>query len=305
MSVDRTPIETLWRERPRSRFVRVSLWIFVGVTVGAWFLGDFDLSDAFSERRMQNLERFAGEVRPHDLKDGPWDWEVVGSWVGREMDARGWTAVAATLAISVLAIVFAGMASAVLALPAARNFASPEPFAPAGRVPNRLRRNAWRVVVALTRVFLIFLRSLPEYIWAFLLIGFVGTNAWPAVLALAIHNAGILGRLNAETIENVEPRTLQALRGLGANRAQIAAVGLLPAVLPRFLLYFFYRWETCVREATVLGMLGIVSLGYWIEDARVRFQYDNLGLYILLGAAIVMAGDLLSAVARGLVRRAS
>ncbi len=76
-------------------------------------------------------------------------------------------------------------------------------------------------------------------------------------------------------------------------------------ILPRFLLFFFYRWETCVREATVLGMLGIVSLGYWIVDTRARNHYDEMFFFVLLGAGIVLVGDLVSAVAREVVRRAA
>ena len=105
-------------------------------------------------------------------------------------------------------------------------------------------------------------------------------------------------------VENLPPGPLRALRALGAGRVPLALVGVYPAALPRFLLYFFYRWETCVREATVLGMLGIVSLGYWIDDARHRFRYDEMVFWILAGAAIVLLGDLLSAVVRRWLRRA-
>jgi ABC-type phosphate/phosphonate transport system permease subunit len=59
-----------------------------------------------------------------------------------------------------------------------------------------------------------------------------------------------------------------------------------------------------VREATVLGMLGIVSLGYWIQDARARQQYDTMLFLVLIGAALVLAGDLASTLARRWVRRA-
>jgi phosphonate transport system permease protein len=92
---------------------------------------------------------------------------------------------------------------------------------------------------------------------------------------------------------------------LGASRRQIAALFLPPLALPRFLLYFFYRFETCVREATVLGMLGVVSLGYWIQDARARQHYDEMILFVALGAALVLLADVVSMVARGWLRRAS
>ena len=133
----------------------------------------------------------------------------------------------------------------------------------------------------------------------------LGPSAWPAVLALAIHNSGILGKLGAETVENLDPRTLRVLRESGATRAEVAIAAILPLSLSRCLLYFFYRFETCVREATVLGMLGVASLGYWIQDSRTRQFYDQMLFFVVLGAAIVLAADLLSMLARWIVRRAS
>ena len=295
----------LWAARQRSRFLSLSLGLIGLFMVAAWFLGDFHPGDALSAKRLQNLERFLSEVRPHPLGDGPWDWGVVARWAASILADRGSAAALATLAISVLAIVLAAAFSFGLSLLAARNFATAEPFIAGGREPSRLARLGWRLTVALTRLFLILLRALPEYVWAFLLLAMLGPTAWPAVLALAIHNAGILGRLNAETIENCSSKNLAALRALGSGRTQIALIGLAPQILPRYLLYFFYRWETCVREATILGMLGVVSLGYWIADARTRGESDTFVFLILLGALIVLLGDLVSALARSLVRRAS
>src|SRR5262249_12614862 len=139
-------------------------------------------------------------------------------------------------------------------------------------------------------------------IWAFLLLILLGPTAWPAVLALAIHNAGIIGKLTGECVENLDPQPLAALRGLGATRSQIALSAIFPMVFTRFLLFFFYRWETCVRDATILGLLGIVSLGYWIQDARARNHYDEMLFLVLLGAGLVLLVDLASVLARELVR---
>ncbi|MHC5009784.1 MAG: PhnE/PtxC family ABC transporter permease [Planctomycetota bacterium] len=298
-------VRDLYRQRPRSRMVRLSAGLLLGLGVTSWWLGDFQIGSLFTAQKASNLRRFLGEVVPRPLRGEPFDFGVWWQWAGAILDTKGWSATWTTLAISVAAIVLAGLGSLVLCVPAARNFATPEPFAPAGRLPGRARRAAWRAVVVLTRLLLVFLRAIPEYIWAFLLLAVFGPTSWPAVLALAIHNLGILGKLNAETIENVESGPLRALAGLGARRRQIAAVAAFPAVLPRLLLYFFYRWETCVREATVLGMLGIVSLGYYIKfDARPKGRYDEMVFLILLGAAIVIVGDFASAVARRIVRRA-
>ncbi|MCP3960434.1 MAG: ABC transporter permease subunit [bacterium] len=298
-------IRRLYRARPRSRFARWSGAALVLLVALAWSSSELRFGDYFSERRMANLERFLGELRPYPLQGKDFDLSVAASWAGEVLRGKGWAAAGVTLAMSVAAIVLAALGALALTLYAARTLASPEPYLPAPRPPSRARLWTWRAVVALSRALLIFVRSIPEYVWAFIFLAVLGPTAWPVVLALAVHNSGILGKLTAEVVENLDPEPLAALRGLGASRMQIAAAGLFPLILPRFLLYFFYRWETCVREATVLGMLGIVSLGYWIVDARARNHYDEMFFFVLIGAGIVLVGDLVSAVAREVIRRAA
>ena len=160
---------------------------------------------------------------------------------------KGWSATVATLAISVAAIVLAGVAGAFFSLPAARNFTSPEPFLSSLRKPHQGWGFVWLAGVWMTRVFLIFVRAIPEYMWAFLLLAVLGPTAWPAVLALTLHNLGVLGKLGSEVVENTEHSFLSALRGLGASHLQIAFTGLFPLTFSRFLLFRFYRWETIRR----------------------------------------------------------
>ncbi len=298
-------IRRLHRGRPRSRFARWSGAALAALVVLAWSSPGLRASDFFSERRLANLERFLGELRPYPLQGRDFDLGVAVAWAGEVLSDRGWEAAGVTLAMSVAAIVLAALAALVLTPAAARTFASPEPYLPGPRPPSRAARAFWWLVVAAARTVLIFIRSIPEYVWAFIFLAILGPTAWPVVLALALHNSGILGKLTAEVVENLEPAPLKALRGLGASRAQIVAAGIFPLILPRFLLFFFYRWETCVREATVLGMLGTVSLGFWIVDARARNHYDEMFFFVLIGAAIVLAGDLVSAVAREIIRRAA
>jgi phosphonate transport system permease protein len=285
-------VANLRRKRPKSWPLRASVAALVLLVLWSWWFGGFSASETLAPRRLVNLSRFVDEVRVHRIHNPL-------------LARRAWEASRQTLALSVAAIVLAAGAALLLSLPAARNVASPEPFGALSGMAAPLRCRAWRAVVVATRLLLMFFRAIPEYVWAFLLLAALGQQAWPAVLALAIHNAGILGRLGAEVVENVEPAVPRALRELGGTRLQVVAVGVLPLVLPRLLLYFFYRWETCVREATVLGLLGFTSLGYWIADARARDRYDEMMLYVLLGAALVLLGDMISAMTRGFVRRAS
>tara|TARA_E500000331_G_scaffold357994_2_gene422110 strand:+ start:3169 stop:4044 length:876 start_codon:yes stop_codon:yes gene_type:complete len=288
-------LDRLYQERPKNRLVRLSLFAMAALIVGTWIWGDF--VETTGSDRLANVERFLHELRPYPLQDRSFDVSVALTWSGELMEEKGWEAMGTTLAISVAAIVLAGIWGTMLALPAARNITA--------GFTHDSPKLWWTLVVGAARLILIFLRAIPEYVWAFLLLALLGPTAWPAVLALALHNSGIIGKLSAEAIEDLSGEQMSSLTSIGASRLQTVLAAVAPAALPRLLLFFFYRWETCVREATVLGMLGIVSLGFWIQDARARNFYDEMFFLILLGAFIVMIGDVVSTLVRAYVRRAS
>ena len=302
-------ITRLYWNRSRSRFARWSGVAFLALVALAWSSPALRPGDFFSERRLANLRRFLGELLPYPLQSGEHDvvasLGIAWTWTLEMLIDRGFEAAALSLALSVAAIVLAAGGALVFTLLAARTLADPEPFVQSPKAPSAWRRGVWRLLTFGSRGALILLRSMPEYVLAFLLLAVFGPGAWPLVLALAIHNLGILGKLDAEVVENLDPAPMTSLRSLGASRLQIATSAVFPLSLPRWLLFFFYRWETCVREATVLGMLGVVSLGFWIVDSRARNHYDEMFFFVLLGAVLVLLGDLLSAVARAVVRRAT
>ncbi len=304
MNAHQAAIDRLHRARPRSRFLRVSAWLSAGLMAAGWLGGGFLSDPGWTAQRAVNLRRFLGEIVPYPLQGRPWSWHEGAVWALDLWRDHLGAATAATLAISIVAILLAGLLGALFSLAAARNVARSDPFLPDPQPASRSRRWSWTAMSATTRLVLTLLRSIPEYVWAFLLLALFGPSAWPLVLALALHNAGILGKLSADMVENLEGPTLAALRGTGAGRLQIAVAGVFPLSVNRFLLYLFYRWETCVREATVLGMLGMVSLGFWIQDARARNHYDEMVLAMVCGALLVVVGDLISALAREVVRRA-
>ncbi|MFO1011094.1 MAG: ABC transporter permease subunit [Planctomycetota bacterium] len=300
-------LEELRKTKPRSTLLRASIVLLALLVVWAWTSGDFDWSDLWSDQRGANVRRFfAEELTPFPLREAGWSFAGFRAWAIELWNDRGGRGAAATLSIAVLAIALAGAAATLLAPLAARNLASARPFEFATGAQRGVGGGSalpWRLLTGCVRAFLILLRAIPEYVWGFLFLAMLGPSAWPAVLALAIHNAGILGKLGAETIENAEARPLVVLRDSGASRAQVWLAAVLPLALARFLLYFFYRFETCVREATVLGMLGVVSLGYWIQDARAKHFYDEMLFFVALGAGIVLVGDLVSTAARAALRK--
>jgi phosphonate transport system permease protein len=293
-------LDDLRRDKPRDLGVRATIAVLVALVAYAWTCGDLAFADFELERRLANFERFVlVDLAPFPLREGDHGIEAHLAWA-RELALRhGIEGAWRTLCLATAAIVLAAGLAWILSWFAASTMAAARPFMDSFGGGDR----PWWLVRAPARFAFVFLRAIPEYVWAFLLLAILGPGAWPVVLALAIHNAGILGRLTAETLENLPPRPLQAARGLGASRVQLALLVATPSSFSRFLLYVFYRFETCVREATVLGMLGVVSLGYWIEDARTKQYYDEMALYLLFGGALVLAVDLLSALARRFVRR--
>lgn len=296
-------IHRLRRSRPRSLYLRMSIVSIVLLIILSWSSGWLVTDDPFTPRRRENLRRFLREIQPLPVRDGEIGFAPVCRWASDLVADPGLDAALATLSIATASIVLAAVGALILVWPAARTVASSRPFGVSASQPGRMIRIAWLVLVAATRGIAVFFRAVPEYVWAFLFLAMFGPRAWPAVLALAVHNAGILAKLGAEVVENVVPAVPAGLRSIGASRRQVVVAGILPTVLPRFLLFFAYRWETCVREATVLGLLGFSSLGYWILDARARDRYDDMILFMLIGAVLVLIGDYVSVAVRSILRR--
>ncbi|MFT7664181.1 MAG: phosphonate transport system permease protein [Planctomycetota bacterium] len=293
-------VRRLYKTRPRSRLLTVSLVLLTALALYSWIAPDIEWSELFTSQRASNFDRFIHrDAFPFPMRESGFTFAGLFEWVASIWKSHGSKAVFATLWISVLAIVLASFFALVLAPLGAHTLSTAQAF---GAANDRQRNWPWRALVVLVRLACVALRAIPEYVWAFLLLAMLGPSAWPAVLALAIHNSGILARLGSETIENLESAPLESLASLGSSRRQLATFAAFPIALPRLLLYFFYRFETCVREATVLGMLGVVSLGYWIADARARQNYDEMILLVAFSAMLVLIVDLISILARRFIR---
>lgn len=283
-------IDALYRERPKQPFL---LWSLMAgaVLVGVSWSRQALWPEVLSARRLDNLQRFLSELVPYPLQGQPFDAAVALRWALDLWQAKGAEATGTTLALSVVSIVLATALATSFSLLAARTLSTAQPFVPSPRRAGPWQRLPWTTVLVASRAVLMLLRAVPEYLWAFLLLAILGPSPWAIVLALALHNLGILGRLGAEVLEDVNPQPAMALRGLGTSRLHVVLAALVPQTLARGLIFVFYRWETCVREATVLGMLGMASLGFCIVDARARQLQDEMFFFVLLGAGLVLLGD--------------
>src|SRR5215469_13473063 len=146
-----------------------------------------------------------------------------------------------------------------------------------------------RPLYLVSRSIIAVFRAIPDIVWALLFVTAVGLGPFAATMGLAVHSIGILGRLYAEAIEDVNMASINALVVTGANRFQIAAHAVLPAVLPTMTGLTLYRMDTNVRSSLVLGFVGGGGLGFGIETALNLFQYQRLLTYLLVMGVLIAA----------------
>lgn len=293
-------VRQLRRNREKSVFLRISAVLLLSGIAWAWLTSRPLLGRLSAERRWENFQSFVSELVPSPVRKSG-DWSEAAPWAWDLLTDEGFVALVTTLGIATSAIIL----SATFVLPllplASRQLSRPSPFGlwagKMGFVAEGFRKTVGPVV----RFGFVLARAVPEYILAFLLISLLGLQVWPLVLALAIHNLGILGRLWGEVVENAEAAPAVQALASGQSRYGVFLSRLLPANFNRFLIYFFYRWETCVKDATVLGMLGLLTLGKLIALSK-GFFWDQMFFYILLGASVILLGDLFSTFLRRRLR---
>ncbi|MEY4138926.1 MAG: hypothetical protein RLZZ371_1108 [Pseudomonadota bacterium] len=191
-----------------------------------------------------------------------------------------------TLAMSALGTALAAMAGLALALPAGRTYPGD---AARWRGPTRLLLNA--------------LRSIPELVWAALLLISAGLGPMAGTLALALHTTGVLGRLFAESFENQSTGPADALRVRGVSSAKVFWYADLPQALPQLVSYALYRWENNIRAAAVLGVVGAGGLGQMLAFHIGLFQMMETSTVLIAMMALVAAVDGLSYFSRWAMQR--
>ena len=183
-----------------------------------------------------------------------------------------------TLAMSGLGTLLAMVMGMLLALPAAGRFGWP--------------------LQGVARLLLNALRAIPELVWAALTVLAAGLGPNAGTLALALHTAGVLGRLFAEALENAPPEPAAAIRLQGGSQVAAFCFGTLPNVWPQLLAYSLYRWENNIRMASVLGFVGAGGLGQMLYTTLSLFQEAQASTVILGMLVLVLLVDTLSDVLR-------
>ncbi len=226
------------------------------------------------------LARFLGhDVVPRPLRDAELldgaTWAALWAWLWPILRSQVAPGVLNTLVVSQLALI--GMALLALALfpLTSRHFAGP-----LGR--------------PLGRVLLVVIRSTPEYMAAYVLLQLLGPSMLPAVIALALHNGGIVGFLMGRHADTL------ALRPDAPRGIDLYAYEIVPRLYGQFLAYALYRWEIIVRESAIFGILGVRTLGYHVDAAISELRLDVAVVLIVATGALSMTID---AASRTLRRR--
>jgi phosphonate transport system permease protein len=145
------------------------------------------------------------------------------------------------------------------------------------------------------RAALNFFRSIDTLVYALLFVAAVGLGPFPGMLAVLAYTTTSLAKLYSETIEGIEPGPVDAIRATGATRRQVLRFGVLPQVLPLFLSYVLYRFESNVRAATVLGFVGAGGIGLYLQTYLRMIDYPAASTVLLVTVVMVMAVDFASA----------
>lgn len=220
----------------------------------------------------------ATEVSLSRMIEGlPFMWDFMRRMVPPDLSVLG---NALRGAMETIQIAVAGTAvAAVLALPlgfaAARNAAPPWLFYWARSVLNAFR-------------------AVDTLVYALFFVAAVGLGPFPGVLAVMVYTATVLAKLYSEAIEAIEPGPVEAVRATGATTLQVLRWGVLPQLVPQFLSFTLYRFETNIRAAAVLGFVGAGGIGFYIQTYLRLLNYPAAATVLLVLIGLVMIVDFAS-----------
>ena len=204
-----------------------------------------------------------------------------------------------TATLQTLAMATAGIALAwLLAVPLA--FAMTPSLSVSRIGPgNGLRRG--RALRSVARLVLVFLRAIPEVVWALVFVRALGLGPAAGVLAIAITYAGMLGKVYAEILESGDTRPARALLEAGSGRLAALGYGLLPGAAQELASYTVYRWECAVRASVVMGFVGAGGLGQLMDQSMKMLNGGEASTILVTFLLLVLLADALSAALRRLL----
>ena len=240
-------------------WLEVFCWALVAAAlVWAWRGADMRPLDLF--RHSDNMRQFLADFFPPNFKD----WRLYLS----EMIVTVQIAIWGTVLALIFAVPFALLCSSNI-------------------VPGWIAFPTRRLMDAF--------RSINEMVFAMLFVVAVGLGPFAGVMAIFVHTLGTFAKLFSEAVEAIDPRPVEGIRATGANWLEEIVYGVLPQVMPLWISYALYRFESNVRSASVVGIVGAGGIGVVLWEAIRGFQYAETGTILLFVIAAVSIIDIVSA----------
>ena len=214
---------------------------------------------------------------PRMIEGLPFMWDFLRRMVPPDLSVLG-NALRGAMETIQIAVVGTAVA-ALLALP--MGFAAARNAAP-----------AWLFYLA--RGLLNVFRAVDTLVYALFFVAAVGLGPFPGVLAVMVYTATVLAKLYSEAIEAIEPGPVEAVRAAGATTLQVLRWGVLPQLVPQFLSFTLYRFETNIRAAAVLGFVGAGGIGFYIQTYLRLLNYPAAATVLLVLIGLVMIVDFAS-----------
>jgi len=222
-----------------------------------------------TELSFTNISRFfTHDIVPAPLRNGE-SWGSLWSWLSDLLVTQALPGIFNTLVLSQIALVASAICTLLLFPLVSKQFF--------GRFPR-----------GIGHIFLVVLRSTPEYLLAFILLLLWGPSMLPAIVALALHNGAIMGHLVGRYSDEL---VMRQDTSQGLNRYHYEVV---PRVYGQFMAFLFYRWEVIVRETAILGILGVATLGFYIDSAIQEIRIDRAVVLIVVTALLNLGLDVVS-----------
>lgn len=253
-----------------SFFKRAAPWALSALILGylVWLWIKFGLTLELFGKGAAKLGEFVVKMLPPDP----------GPYAGEFLSATG-----ETLGMAFLGTLFAS----IIAYPLAFLGAS-----------NVVRNAPTHFIVR--RIFDIF-RGIPSLIWALLFVAGFGLGPMAGVLALMMADFAPLAKMGAEAIENADRKPVEGVTSTGASRLQVLRFALVPQILPVQLSQSLYFFESNVRSAAVLGIVGAGGIGYYLSDLSRNNHWDMVAFILIVFLVLVYAIDFVSKRLRGLI----
>lgn len=237
----------------------LAMWgVLLAVLAGSWKGADMRPAALFSDAG--NMATYAASFFPPNFHD----WRI---YVDEML---------VTLQIAIWGTVLAVICAVPLGLLSSTNIAPAWVYQPVRRMMDAAR-------------------AINEMVFAMLFIVAVGLGPFAGVLALWVHTTGILSKLFSEAVESIDAQPVEGIRATGANALEEIFYGVIPQVLPLWISYSLYRFESNVRSATVVGMVGAGGIGVILWEIIRSFQYAETCAVMIIITVTVTALDMISA----------